>query len=177
MKIYLAGKVDPKNDWRSQIANTKLDSGTWYSTSSVLSTRYKGVTIVGPFTAFGCDQHCCNPKDTTEHGTVTACLSGNEVQSKNDVLQKDLLGIRRCDMVFCWGGFDFETAHGTHVELGMARALGKYIVLARSNRANASEQEARSATWFAEQTASLVISGRDPVAILDSLVKLKQVAA
>jgi hypothetical protein len=59
-------------------------------------------------------------------------------------------------LFFVWAGEDFGTAYGTHVEIGMARALGKRIIIGH-------DSTGKTDHWFALRCATEEIRALDPV--------------
>jgi len=136
MKIYMAGKIS-KNDWRHEIVPKLRDSVTnkvpekWESVSFALGDSI--LQYVGPF-FISCDHGCAHGRG--EHGSSVATnnVCGDEVWgskhyssqiAKEETFHRCLSAIHDCDLFFAW--LDQRDAHGTLVEIGVARALGKTI--------------------------------------------------
>ena len=157
MKIYLAGKIS-KNDWRTELTTDTMpcDVRDWRKLKALPLVADVGVTT-GPF-FIRCD-HGCNHGENT-HATTSGCVEGVTPQ---EVFEKSLEGIERADVVFAYAGLDFADAHGTHTELGAARAMGKFVILVVHPKLD------RKDLWFPVNAANLIIESGYPVAVFRNL--------
>lgn len=182
--IYLAGKIG-KNDWRhkvtpglreasavqgERVANVYHESempNWWDYNLTVLRTwRY-----AGPFFS-GCDHGCAHDPDDPGHAITGGCISaatrredwGHGTGYRPWVHEQCLESIRRCDVFFAW--LDNTTAYGTLVEIGLARGLGKYTVVATRDRrpqgTGPSGLGPLDDLWFACETADTRIVATTP---------------
>jgi hypothetical protein len=92
---------------------------------------YGGHDYSGPFFLAG---HPAN--DENPHGYVGEPVEfgGHGIGwpgDKAEIFDSCVKGVSACDVVFCW--LDDWTAFGTLVELGMAHALGKCVVIASTH--------------------------------------------
>jgi len=128
VKIYLAGKI-AKSDWRHVLVpalrgahNKAAGVDRWGSVPMAYGLEY-----VGPYFV-SCDHGCA-------HGGEHAWIGGGCIASPYDLPSRRTTAqlcrdaIRRCDVFFVWMD-GAETAHGTLVEIGLAHAYGKPIILA-----------------------------------------------
>lgn len=156
--IYLAGKI-AKNDWRHIVVDGLRGAFDYDSDRSwpTLRGAVLGLDYVGPY--FICDDHGCAHGDTS-HGVASGgryCGDAYEAPTRDWTLRLCAQGITACDIFFAWvDGPDGCTAYGTLVELGMATALGKKVVLATP------VSLANTDLWFAWQLASLPMVAPSP---------------
>lgn len=139
MKIYLAGKI-AKNDWRESAVKDyrgSISDDTMHEHWPVLQDAIHGKhDYVGPF-AVCCDHGCYH--GPTDHGYgldgLARCGSPHgggphrDYRSVRDWLSHECAAaIERCDMFFVW--IDTDDCYGSLVEIGIASALNKPVVLA-----------------------------------------------
>lgn len=161
-KIYLAGKVS-KNDWRHEHVRPspgRSENGAlepWPTGHRVGEWEY-----TGPF--FVSDDHGC-AHGPTSHGAGIGgfCGGGYLGPDRPDVLARCLEAIRRADIVFAW--LDDETAYGTIAEIGYAKGLGKFIIVASPH--------VDTELWFPEHMASLRLFADSPKQALSHLTALR----
>jgi hypothetical protein len=153
LKIYMAGKIGG-NDWRHTIVPHLRDDDRAWCKKDTLPTS-DGNAYVGPF-FISCDHRCYHGANC--HGARNGwdCL-GVPSPTEQDVFNKAVEGIQACDLFFAWAGPDFSTAYGTHVELGMACALGKKIIIGQHPSLEAVDQ------WFAFQCCTEKVYADDPI--------------
>jgi hypothetical protein len=161
LKVYLAGRIRA-NDWRHKIVvNLRNDSHSASDWRKIDQLRMQdGNTYVGPF-FIGCDHKCFH--GSNGHGAGAGWkeedgCSGDIGPTKQEVFARSFKGIAACDLFFVWAGIDFAEAYGTLVEIGLARALGKKIVIAKHPDLTGYDQ------WFAQCAATSIIVNNDPVA-------------
>lgn len=174
MKIYLAGKIS-ENDWRCSLVS-QPGAGDWRETVALpILDKYRqamGDICTGPFYV-ECD-HACTHRPGRVHGVTGDCSYSDFTEA--EVVAKSMQGIRDADLVFCFAepdhgtgsGTDFATAHGTHAELGYAKAAHKPIVIVRHPALDP------TLAWFPLALADLTLYGDDPIA---ELMKLRVVAS
>lgn len=134
MKVYLAGKI-AKNDWRHGIVRGLREAATdgcmEYPAGVQFPSELPGAIFgkadyVGPFFV-GCDHGCWHGDGT--HGVINAnSMHDYGFDTRLDVYDRSFDAIRRCDLFFAW--IECKTAYGTLVEIGMAYAMGKHVVVA-----------------------------------------------
>lgn len=133
MKIYLAGKIGP-NDWRHTIVTGLATVATPVRELSDAETGGHGSVLifdtmpraiwgqhdyVGPFFQDPNPWHFDHKFPETPNNTYPA---------PEAIIDACELAIRSCDIFFAW--LDDQTAYGTLVEIGIARALGIEIWIA-----------------------------------------------
>lgn len=126
--VYLAGKITV-NCWRHSLVPTLRGADADGSVKVLPTTAYEVVTN-GPFFT-SCDHGCSHGEGT--HGVGEGCSGSPYRQS--EVYARSLRAIKEADWLFCW--IDDVGAYGTCVEVGYARALGKPVYVAMSERAPA----------------------------------------
>lgn len=147
MKVYLAGKIG-KNDWRHNLVPLMRD--TYYSPDYMNTEEWTevpmkcGFTYVGPYFV-SCDHGCAH---RAKHAWDGGC-SGAQDHGYDRYLVAGLCreAIAKCDVLFAWMN-EGLTAYGTLVEIGMAHALGKRVILAQSDEYWSDD------LWFAYQHAT-----------------------
>lgn len=151
--VYLAGKIN-KNDWRGSLpyidwrGNRQNGNDRWgdgsdeeYNDSNgelpktwVPREAGSNLLVTGPFFE-SCDHGCGHGPGT--HGVNAGsdvvrsgrCVGLNYPNPRRRVWDLCCQAIVAADVFFFW--MDDPTAHGSLVELGMARALGKKIIICR----------------------------------------------
>ena len=117
-RIYFAGKVG-KECWRHDLMPDLR--------GQAFPFQVKGAFIyAGPFFT-SCDHGCWHGMEGV-HGRGPdagyVCCEGPSEPSHHQVVRDACVKqIRTCDQMVVYAGPDFETAHGTHTEMGMAHAL------------------------------------------------------
>jgi hypothetical protein len=127
VKVYLAGKV-AKNDWRHCLMDDlRQPSFEWlYTDAAPMNNSF--CQFVGPFPV-SCDHGCLHGQNS--HGSLSdACVGQESDFTQENVFNKCLSGIKRCDLFFVWAALDFGSAYGTLYEIGVAASLGKKIIIA-----------------------------------------------
>jgi hypothetical protein len=163
LKMYLAGRIS-KNDWRTTLVGDDgiYDLDGWRRATTVL--MHDGNTYVGPF-YLGCDHGCSHGSNS--HGAgVDRDYDCIPFPPSHEVFQKAEAGIRACDVFFVWAGPDFNQAFGTLVEIGIAKALGKRIVIGR-------HPDVALDQWFAFQCADEIIDAKEPVAAYSLMTRTR----
>jgi len=130
IKIYLAGKITDDN-WRDTIVNGLVETLTnakWYEPGPsewpiLKASIFDEFDYVGPYCQ-NLDHH--GECGTGFHGEPP--FEGHTPSHGLSYVADDCLSaIRKADLVFAW--LDSRDAHGTYAEIGIARALGKIIVV------------------------------------------------
>jgi len=159
--FYAIGKI-AKNGWREQFAsrNDMPNDWTQYLDAKPLQTHF-GFVYTGPF-FISCDHGCAHI--TPESHATTSCSEWEFRPSR--VFRQSESQIRRSGFVLVWAGIgedSLDSAYGSLVEVGVAHALGKPILLAHDPKA-----ELRP-FWFALETASAVVCAEKPIQALEML--------
>lgn len=151
MKIYLAGKI-ARSDWRHELiadleyTNARIEHnghdhdpgelvGPWPILQGVLPN---GDDYTGPYFIGGGHGQGHGPH---QHG-VWAC----DIDQRT-VIEACYDAIRASDVVFAW--VDDLTAYGTLVEIGIARATGRFVIFAAPEWVND--------LWFAASASDRVV--------------------
>lgn len=129
--VYIAGKV--KDDWRLAICHPshhdpRLSDYRW-SRGDRPNSKYKAVWVYG------------GPTITTDHDARQHGLD----RTHGDVLSTCLAEIANSDVVFAY--INSDDTHGTLVEIGYAKALGKPVFVAFDDDGRSEE------AWFAGEIA------------------------
>lgn len=183
-RIYLAGKI-AKNDWRHVIFpglreiareqgqevaesyNEHRDVTEW-DEHDILS--YDGRwTYTGPYFS-GCDHGCTHDQKFPGHAVTGGCVYaatrskdwGHQTGYRPWVYGQCVRAISRCDIFFAWLDDD-TTAYGTLVEIGIARGMGKRVVIATPPRVDWTSTGGIDDMWFALETASKIITASTAV--------------
>jgi len=162
VRTYLAGKI-AKGGWRSRLVEWHPDytAPKWWGTYSGWPelTISPGLTCVGPY-AISDDHGCFHGNET--HGVGAAmwdmgghgylvCGGSYDGVPRHVVHAWCLDAIKRCDVIFAW--LDDLTAHGTLIELGYAKALGKPIFIGFPDHLTFHE------LWFARHLTTWIVVG------------------
>lgn len=202
--VYLAGKIN-KGDWRTRLATGTSQIWGDETGASPFPWRPRPVLnnliTTGPF--FSSTGHGVS-HGRSKHGIqgiVDDGPRGSGLTPRHDVFTSCATAIAAAEWFFLW--LDDETAYGSLVELGMARALGKKIFIAYHTRFNMSDMfcaenencqcdgykkwgdhgynechTGHNDFWFAMECADYTTEGHDPIralAALDDLVAPKPV--
>lgn len=167
--VYLAGKIG-KNDWRNSIVPglKEIDGGASWP---VIENGVGGVfDYAGPYFVSG--EH--GWFHDTEHaiGGAPDYADASE-KSRRSIFDKCEKAITNADFVICY--LDSMDAYGTLVEIGMARAQGKAIVIYASpeiySELTAFTQQEHGYNvsgygelWFVAQCSDRIIPTKDPAA-------------
>jgi hypothetical protein len=157
--FYAVGKIT-KNGWRTPFGIEMPDNFEEYLEARPVATHY-GFIYTGPFFC-RCDHGCAHLGET--HAT-TNCSDGFAFRP-GCVFRRSEWQIRQSGFVFVWAGVGEEaidTAYGSLVELGVAHALGKPILLGHHPDADLRP------FWFAVETASAVVCAEKPLSVLELL--------
>jgi len=147
--VYCAGKV-ASYDWRHSLEG--LDNGRLRALEGPAWIA-PDIRYVGPF--FTTTDHGCT-HNNGDHSVAAVNPawpdSGEPMGSISwptpthlDVVGRSLLGVAAADVVVVYAQSDFDTAHGTHVEIGVARALRKTIIAFVDREV---PEQVRRDTWF-----------------------------
>ena len=142
LKVYLAGKIS-KNDWRHDLV-PNLKGHLW--PDGAIDTG--SFSYTGPFFV-SCDHACFHQPRL--HGAVSKGISaecGEHKFSSTDVVEFNTQSLVVADLVFVY--VTATDCHGTLIEIGMAKAMGKRIVLAINPEVKDEE------IWYAKEMASHV---------------------
>jgi len=182
--VYLAGRID-HTDWRHDIAevrgalsNVEPQIDQPMRTAIRPGVRVQGgpTHISGPY-FISCDHGGFH--GPTSHGVGADYKDARccpvDVMYPNPrtfAVQRCMTWLRDADAMYVWVGWDFEQAHGTHVEMGVAHALGIPIFAAvKSGALTDSRNDAQVETWFAlELTRSFPAA--DPVSGFATFVRM-----
>jgi hypothetical protein len=155
--FYAIGKI-LKNGWRNAFGIAMPNSWEEYLLAAPVATNLQDFSYTGPFFV-RCDHGCSHGNES--HATSSIC-EGNGFRP-NQVYRRSELQIRQAGFVVAWigvGDEGFETAYGSLVEIGIARSLGKPILLAHHPHANIRD------FWFGVEAATAVVRAEDPLAAL-----------
>jgi hypothetical protein len=157
--FYAIGKI-VKNGWRNQFNIDMPNEWNEYLSARPVPTRF-GFRYSGPFFV-RCDHGCSH----TNVSHATAACSDWEFRAQ-DVFRISERQLQQSGFVFVWAGIgedSLQTAYGSLVEIGIAHALKKPILLVHHPEANLRD------FWFAVEAASAVICAEKP---LDALAMLR----
>lgn len=157
--FYAVGKIT-KNGWREQFNIEMPNNFEEYLEARPVATHY-GFTYTGPFFC-RCDHGCAHLGET--HATAN-CSDGFEFRPGR-VFRRSEWQIQQSGFMFVWAGVGedaLDTAHGSLVEIGIAHALGKPILLVHHPQANL------RSLWFAVETASAVVCAEKPLHAFEML--------
>lgn len=160
--FYAVGKIT-KNGWRKQFDICMPNDWDEYVNAVSCATHFN-FSYTGPF--FICCDHGCSHGNGT-HATDSLCIDGGQEGFRpSRVFRQSEYQIRQAGFVLVWAGAgedSLETAYGSLVEIGIAHALGKPILLAHHPRASVRD------FWFAVETASAVVCAEKPLNALEML--------
>ncbi|WP_395666374.1 nucleoside 2-deoxyribosyltransferase [Methylocella sp.] len=142
-RIYLAGKVRHRNDWRNRLTGGCVSVRDEFDPHEVVPLE--NFTMTGPFVSSWLEEH-----DPATHGVADG---GGRSTERRRIFDADMARIGRSDFVF--GYIDASDAHGTQVEIGHAHALGKPVFLTFDP---ALSENVVDDHWFAAQ-AAVVLPG------------------
>lgn len=157
MKIYFAGKIYPKDDWRQSFFGTEENGNTpnsWGFHNSKISpiVGYNGLFYNGPFF------------DGLGHGFVGEC-HGIDIKIHDephnaegtlfDIFHADMNLIRQSDCLFVWIDNPEETtAYGTLFEMGVAYQSQKPIYMGFKGDESAGYPRQQHPLWFVMEAGS-----------------------
>ncbi len=165
-RIYLAGKI-AKNDWRHDLVPMLRktysfnDIDEWAKEWTPTPMYRKDFHYVGPYFV-SCDHGCAHGENNHGAGANDAgCIEPMfpyrphymQQAIQEDVMIRCRQAICDCDVFFAWLESPC-TAYGTLVEIGLAAALGKTIVIG--------SDDIHEDLWFAYKQADAVISLPSP---------------
>lgn len=156
--FYAIGKI-AKNGWREAFDIAMPNDWEEYVNASPAPTHF-GFTYTGPFFV-RCDHGCSHLTDSH----ATAACSDWEFRPLR-VFRRSERQIHQAGFLFVWIGVGedaLDTAYGSLIEIGIAHALAKPILLAHHPQANLRE------FWFAIETASAVVCAESPLSALEML--------
>ena len=179
MNLYLAGRVGVKvtlpsskwvagrgrsGDWRFDL----VDCYSWDEVSQISIKLAPKWSYVGPFfleCECGMCNHCKSDCRENPHRGCNACESWGTKVQQSHIFNKSLQGIKRADLVIAYAGDDFAEAHGTHVELGYAKALNKKVIILDDMTDN-------DDLWFVYKSATMVVKRQKEVSIADNVLNI-----
>ena len=150
LRVYLAGKIK-QNGWRELIVGYRCNH--LYGGDNVDLTKYTvkyndQITITGPW-FLSCDHGCYHGDNT--HGLGINKMGCPDANGDNylesevyDICTQQIMG---SDIVFAY--IDDNTCYGSLYEIGLAKALGKKIIIVFDNG------ERMSDMWFICQGADI----------------------
>lgn len=162
-KLYLAGKIT-KNGWRNKIVkNLREETAKYCQNLTNAKNMDKSFPVLekaifdrfhytGPF-FMGCDHGCFHGKNTHGFGLNTKGCSHELEILPNEVFNLCKDAIRRCDIFFAW--IDSDDSYGTFVEIGLAKAMCRYVIIGFSKY----DLE----KWFVYESADSLIQGESPI--------------
>jgi hypothetical protein len=161
--FYAVGKI-AKNGWRGAFGIDMPNSWEEYLTASAAPTHFT-LSYTGPF--FICCDHGCTHGNNT-HATASVCTAAASLDTRDEfrsgqVFRRSEQQIRQAGFLLVWigrGQDALDTAYGSLVEIGIAHALGKPILLAHHPQANLRD------FWFAIETACAVVCSEAPLSAL-----------
>jgi hypothetical protein len=159
--VYCAGKIG-SFDWRHSMEG--LDQGRLRGLDAPEPVA-RDILYVGPFFTT-CDHSCTHncgdhglaavnpawPDAGGQLGCITELTPTHAV-----VVERSMTGIAKADVVLVYAQSDFDTAHGTHAELGAAHALGRTIIAFVDRHVR---EEVRRDAWFPLALADWTIYGK-----------------
>jgi hypothetical protein len=160
--VYMAGKIAP-DDWRTRIFGDRW-AGVQYHEDQAFDLSYviakPEFDYVGPF-FIACD-HCCGHGPAShgmgasgdKQGGCASIAFGNDNDTAGSVFAINYQRMQKADVIFAY--INETDCHGTLIELGMAFAMGKRIVVAFGT---ALSDYDRKELWMARKCASMVTYG------------------
>lgn len=153
--FYAVGKI-AKNGWRDAFDIAMPNDWGEYVGAAPATTQF-GFDYLGPF-FIRCDHGCTHR--TESHGTYSNCQAGSDEFRPKAVFRRSERQIQRAGFVLVWAGIAedaLDTAYGSLVEVGIAHALNKPILLVHHPEADLRP------FWFAVETASAVVCSEKPL--------------
>ena len=170
--FYAVGKI-AKNGWREQFSVEMPNNWEEYVEAESTPTHFDFI-YTGPFFV-QCD-HGCTHMPTEDggstHATYSICTAASSASKEAEdfrpgrVFRRSERQIQQAGFVLVWVGVEkdaLDTAYGSLVEIGIAHALGKPILLAHHAQAKVRD------FWFAVETASAVVCAEKPLDALELL--------
>lgn len=152
-KVYLAGKISP-NGWRQKIVDIRNNfydfdcykDPSWYKT---LLKFDEEIYITGPY-FMSCDHSCYHGEGSHGVGVGVTGMCGcpecnGPKMSEKDVIKICELQIFRSDIIFAF--INDNSCYGSLFELGLAKALGKKIIVVFDN------DKRKKDMWFIGENA------------------------
>ncbi len=180
IRVYLGGKIG-MHDWRSNLfapevndINTSAKTLLANTQSMVCRRTIEGIDLqyAGPY-FLGCDHGCYHynqdhalgaswkwETDKWISGNRRYLCSGEQFITRHDAIQLCEAWLASANVMVIWASDDFHTAHGTHVEIGYARAKGIPILLMIDRKIT---PEYVREWWFAAESVNAHIFVDDPV--------------
>ena len=170
--FYAVGKI-AKNGWREQFGVAMPNSWQEYIAAQSAPTHF-GFRYAGPF-FIRCDHGCTHllqDDGGSTHGTYSICTAASSGSQEAEdfrpgrVFRRSERQLQQAGFAFAWAGIGEEaldTAYGSLVEIGIAHALRKPILLAHHPQANLRD------FWFVVETASAVVCAERPISALEML--------
>jgi len=183
IRIYLGGKIG-KNDWRHKLFGPTIPDND-IDAAELLRQTLKSNRVhveqeiafqyAGPF-FMGCDHGCYHyggnhalgiawpwEYDNWVAGDPQPGCGGSDTAgpiSRRDAVHVCETWLDSADLMVVWACDEFHTAHGTHVEMGYARAKGIHTILMVDTKL---APEYIRQWWFAAETADTHIFADDPI--------------
>jgi hypothetical protein len=161
--VYMAGRMTPPC-YRPFTVDERFDDVFDYPRKTIFAEiqarELNGVhiTYTGPWRHEG-------KAHGSLHSSADVYFNGSDME--HYILAKSMAGIKACEVFFAW--FDDLEAYGTLVELGMARAMGKRIVVGFAEKEwahgwwsinpDAAPIPGSHELWFAAECADKVLFG------------------
>jgi hypothetical protein len=161
--FYAIGKIT-KNGWRSDFGVSMPCEWEEYANASPRPVQF-GFDYCGPF-FIACDHGCAH----LNQSHATASCSGFEFHPAQ-VFAQSKRQIQQAGFAFVWAGIGedaLDTAYGSLVEIGIANALNKPILLAHHPDADLRP------FWFSVEAASAVICAQKPIEVLELLQQARR---
>jgi len=159
--VYCAGKI-ARYDWRHNMEG--LDRGRLRALEEPEPVA-TDILYTGPFFTT-CDHACTHNNGDhglasvnpawPESGEQLGCIT-EPTPTHAAVVGRSLRGISLADVVVVYAQSDFDTAHGTHAELGAARAMDKTVIAFVDRSVG---ERVRRDTWFPLALANWTIYGK-----------------
>ena len=157
--FYAIGKIT-KNGWRNDFGVLMPCDWEEYANASPRPVHF-GFEYSGPF-FIACDHGCAHLNQS--HATAD-CSSGFEFRAAQ-VFAQSKRQIQQAGFVFVWAGIGedaLDTAYGSLIEIGIANALHKPILLAHHP-----DSDLRP-FWFSVEAATTVVCAQKPIGVLELL--------
>jgi hypothetical protein len=165
--FYAVGKISKKG-WRNQLVGGMPNTWQEYLGAAPVQT-HTGFVYNGPF-FIRCDHGCTHGSNThATYSICTAACSGSQDAEQfrpARVFRQSERQIRQSGFILAWAGQESESlekAYGSLIELGVAHALAKPILLVHHPKVDLRD------FWFAVETATAVVCAEKPVQALDML--------
>jgi hypothetical protein len=162
------GKI-AKNGWREQFSVSMPNTWQEYLETTPVATNFN-FSYTGPF-FIRCNHGCSHSCDV--HATYSVCTAAASYESEEGqafrpgrVVHRSVGQLQQAGFVLVWAGLGedaLDTAYGSLVEIGIAHALGKPILLVHHPNAKIRD------FWFAIEAATAVVCAENPIDALEML--------